>query len=163
MSIYEFSVETREGATRSLSEYKGNVCLIVNTASKCGFTPQYKELQQLYDKYRHDGFEILAFPCNQFANQEPGSDREIEQFCQVNYGVTFPVFSKVDVKGEHAHPLFKYLSVRARGIAGTSSIKWNFTKFLVNREGDVIRRYAPFVNPLKLEAKLAGLLAEKKG
>src|SRR5699024_7219251 len=133
-----------------LADYKGNVVLIVNTASECGFTPQYEGLQNLYKKYHDQGFEILGFPCNQFGKQEQGENEEIESFCQKNYVVTFPMFAKVDVKGEGAHPLFKYLTDEASGML-TDQIKWNFTKFLVNREGQVIDRYAPQTKPEKLQ------------
>ena len=126
MSIYDFRVKTIRGEEQSLADYKGKVLLIVNTASKCGFTPQYKELQELYEQYRDRGFVVLGFPCNQFGNQEPGTEEEIEQFCQVNYGVTFPMFAKVDVNGENAHPLFQYLKEKAPGVLGTKAIKWNF-------------------------------------
>lgn len=150
MTIYDYSANTITDEKKSLADYKGNVVLIVNTASECGFTPQYEGLQNLYEKYHDQGFEILGFPCNQFGKQEPGANEEIESFCQKNYGVTFPMFAKVDVKGEGAHPLFKYLTDEASGML-TDQIKWNFTKFLVNREGQVIDRYAPQTKPEKLQ------------
>jgi glutathione peroxidase len=158
MSIYDFRVKTIRGEEQSLADYKGKVLLIVNTASKCGFTPQYKELQELYEQYRDCGFVVLGFPCNQFGNQEPGTEEEIEQFCQVNYGVTFPMFAKIDVKGEHAHPLFRYLTEKAPGVFGTKVIKWNFTKFLVDRNGNVVARFAPQTKPSELKSEIEKLL-----
>lgn len=153
MSVYDFSAKTITGEDKFLSDFKGKVLLIVNTASECGFTPQYKELQILYEKYHKNGFEILGFPCNQFGKQDPGTNQEIENFCQKNYGVTFPLFEKVDVKGEHAHPLFKYLTEEASGML-TDQIKWNFTKFLVDKNGQVIDRFAPQTKPTKLESDI---------
>ena len=158
MSIYDFLVKTIRGEEQSLADYKGKVLLIVNTASKCGFTPQYKELQELYEQYRDRGFVVLGFPCNQFGNQEPGTEEEIEQFCQVNYGVTFPMFAKVDVNGENAHPLFQYLKEKAPGVLGTKAIKWNFTKFLVDRNGNVVARFAPQTRPSELISEMEKLL-----
>lgn len=155
--IYEFSVRQPNGTEKSLQEYQGKVMLIVNTASKCGFTPQYAQLQELYDKYHDKGLEILAFPCDQFAHQEPGTDEEIQQFCQINYGLTFPVFSKIDVNGSTAHPLFKYLRSQKGGLLG-GTIKWNFTKFLVDRQGNVVKRFAPTVNPTELTPDIEALL-----
>ena len=149
MSVYRFSALTITGEEKSLSDYEGRVLLIVNTASRCGFTPQYRELQELYETYRDRGLEILAFPCNQFANQEPGSEEEIQKFCETQYNVTFPLFSKVKVKGPDAHPLFKYLTESAPGMLG-KEIKWNFTKFLVNRRGEVVKRYAPQTSPWRI-------------
>lgn len=157
-NIYEFAVTTIDKKELPLSEYKGAVVLIVNTASKCGFTPQYKGLQELYEKYKDKGFVVLGFPCNQFANQEPGNEDEIQSFCELNYGVNFPMFSKVDVNGTDAHPLFKYLTETLPGIAGTKSIKWNFTKFLVNREGVPVARFGSNKKPEKLEAEISRLL-----
>jgi len=151
MTVYDYSAKTIRGEEISLSQYRGKVLLIVNTASACGFTPQYKGLQELYAKYREAGLEILGFPCNQFGRQEPGAEAEIAAFCEANFGVTFPLFAKVDVNGDGAHPLFKYLTKEAPGILGTKSIKWNFTKFLVDREGNVIGRYAPTDGPEALE------------
>jgi len=159
MSIYSFSATTITGENQPLSIYKGKVLLIVNTASRCGFTPQYAGLQKLYEKYHHEGFEVLAFPCNQFLHQEPGTEQDIQEFCQMNYGVTFPLFAKIDVRGKNAHPLFKYLVEQAPG-AFFSPIKWNFTKFLVDRKGAVIRRFAPSTPPEKLETDIIKLLAE---
>lgn len=158
MSVYAFSVKTIQGEEVSLSLYKGQVLLIVNTASQCGFTPQYKQLQELYEAYRDRGFAVLGFPCNQFGGQEPGTESEIAQFCELNFGVTFPLFAKVEVKGPHAHPLFAYLTERAPGILGTKTIKWNFTKFLVDREGNVIRRYAPGTEPGGIRRDIEALL-----
>ncbi|MEA4910113.1 MAG: glutathione peroxidase [Chloroflexi bacterium] len=157
MSIYDFNVNDAAGESHSLDEYRGKVMLIVNTASKCGFTPQYAELQSLYTGWRDKGLEILAFPCDQFAHQEPGSDAEIQEFCQVNYGVTFPVFAKIDVNGENAHPLYRYLRAEQKGMLG-DGIKWNFTKFLVDQDGRVIARYAPTVDPGQIVPDIAQLL-----
>lgn len=160
MSVYAYSARTITGEEKSLSDYDGRVLLIVNTASRCGFTPQYRELQQLYETYRHRGLEILAFPCNQFANQEPGSEEEIQKFCQTNYNVTFPLFSKVKVNGPEAHPLFKYLTETSPGLLG-KEIKWNFTKFLVNKRGEVVKRYAPQTSPKRIAKEIERLLEEK--
>ena len=157
MNIYDFVVKNNMGKEVSLNEYKGKVLLIVNTASKCGFTPQFAGLQKLYDKFGNDKFEILAFPCNQFANQEPKTDEEIKTFCTLNYGVTFPIFKKIEVNGENAEPLFKYLREKTPGLLG-DAIKWNFTKFLIDSEGNVIKRYAPATKPEKLEAKIKELI-----
>src|SRR5690625_1814794 len=150
MSVYQFSAQTQKDGEKSLSDYKDNVLLIVNTASECGFTPQFQGLQKLYEEYNSRGFEILGFPCNQFRNQDPGTDEEITHFCQSNYGVTFPMFSKIDVKGENAHPLFKYLTNEASGML-SKQIKWNFTKFLIDKNGNVINRYAPQTKPENIE------------
>ncbi|HEY2492133.1 MAG TPA: glutathione peroxidase [Paenibacillus sp.] len=160
MSIYDYQVNTIAGEEVSLSKYEGKVLLIVNTASKCGFTPQYKGLQELYEKFKDHNFEILGFPSNQFKEQEPGSADEIEQFCQINYGVTFPLFEKVDVKGNTAHPLFQYLSKEAPGVLGSKAVKWNFTKFLVDSQGKVLDRYAPATTPDKIESVIEGLLKD---
>ncbi|WP_077319466.1 glutathione peroxidase [Virgibacillus proomii] len=157
MSVYDFQVTSIDGNKKSLADYKGKVLLIVNTASKCGFTPQFKGLQQLYDTYKDKGLYVLGFPCNQFNNQDPGSDKEITQFCQINYDVTFPMFSKVEVKGENAHPLFKYLTEQAKGMF-TKHIKWNFTKFLVNKQGRVINRYAPQTKPEQIKKDIEAVL-----
>jgi glutathione peroxidase len=154
MNVYDFTVKTIRGEEQSLADYRGKVLLIVNTASKCGFTPQYKELQELYEQYRDRGFVVLGFPCNQFGHQEPGTEEEIEQFCQVNYGVTFPMFAKVDVNGENAHPLFQYLKEKAPGVFGTKAIKWNFTKFLVDRNGNVVARFASQTKPSELKSEI---------
>ncbi|OQP07359.1 glutathione peroxidase [Geobacillus sp. 46C-IIa] len=158
MSVYEFSAKTIRGEEQPLSAYRGHVLLIVNTASRCGFTPQYQELQQLYDEYQNRGFVVLGFPCNQFGGQEPGTEEEIEQFCQLNYGVTFPLFAKVDVNGGSAHPLFQHLKEQAPGALGTKTIKWNFTKFLVDRNGQVVARFAPQTKPSELKEEIEKLL-----
>lgn len=156
--VYGFDAVTLTGEPASLDAWRGKVLLIVNTASKCGFTPQYKGLQALYDRYRDRGFEILGFPCNQFGAQEPGSAEDISSFCELNYGVTFPMFSKIDVNGAATHPLFAHLKSAAPGVMGTQAIKWNFTKFLVDREGKVVRRYAPNATPESLAADVESLL-----
>jgi len=158
MSIYDFEANTLRGEEESLSKYKGKVLLVVNTASKCGFTPQYKGLQEVYDKFKDRGFEVLGFPSNQFAGQEPGESGDIAEFCEINYGVTFPMYEKIDVKGDEAHPLFKYLTKEAPGILGSKSVKWNFTKFLVDQEGRVLKRFAPKTTPDQIEADIAKLL-----
>ncbi|KTD85395.1 glutathione peroxidase [Paenibacillus etheri] len=158
MSIYDFEVNTLRGAEESLSKYKGKVLLVVNTASKCGFTPQYKGLQEVYEKFKDRGFEVLGFPSNQFAGQEPGESDEIAEYCEINYGVTFPMFEKIDVKGDEAHPLFKYLSKEAPGVLGSKSVKWNFTKFLVDQDGRVLKRFAPKTTPQQIESYISKLL-----
>jgi len=158
MSIYDFEVNTLKGEEESLSKYKGKVLLVVNTASKCGFTPQYKGLQELYEKFKDRGFEVLGFPSNQFAGQEPGESDEIAEYCEINYGVTFPMFEKIDVKGDEAHPLFKYLSKEAPGVLGSKSVKWNFTKFLVDQDGRVLKRFAPKTTPQQIESDISKLL-----
>ncbi|MBH8583954.1 glutathione peroxidase [Thermoactinomyces sp. CICC 10735] len=160
MSVYEYTVVTNQGKEQSLGEYEGNVLLIVNTASRCGFAPQFKELQELYEKYHSRGFYVLGFPCNQFGNQEPGTDEEIRNFCEINYRVTFPLFQKVDVKGENQHPLFKYLTQSAQGLLN-KEIKWNFTKFLVDRQGNVVKRFAPTTSPKKIAPRIEALLDQK--
>ncbi|MDX1296332.1 MAG: glutathione peroxidase [Sulfurimonadaceae bacterium] len=149
------------GEETSLSEYRGKVLLIVNTASKCGFTPQYEGLEALYQHYKDDGLMILGFPCNQFSEQEPGTNDEIANFCRVNYGVSFDMFAKIDVNGDNAHPLYKYLKREASGFLGSESIKWNFTKFLVDRNGKVIDRYASTTKPESLKKDIETLLAEQ--
>ena len=157
MNVYDFSVTTGDGTSKSMAQYKDSILLIVNTASKCGFTPQYAELQQLYQHYHEKGLEFLAFPCDQFAHQEPGTDAEIQTFCQVNYGVTFPIFSKVKVNGKDAHPLFTYLRNQKKSVVG-NAIKWNFTKFLLDRNGSFVARYEPAVKPLDIEGEISKLL-----
>ncbi|WP_181357815.1 glutathione peroxidase [Stenomitos frigidus] len=157
-SIYDFTATSIEGKPISLSTYQNNVLLIVNTASACGFTPQYKGLQALYDKYTSQGFVILGFPCNQFGQQEPGSTAEIQSFCEMRFGVTFPLFQKIDVNGQNAHPLYKYLTKTAPGILGTEAIKWNFTKFLVDRTGKVVSRYSSLTKPEDIEKEIQTLL-----
>ena len=149
-NIYQFEAELLEGENKSFSDYEGKVLLIVNTASKCGFTPQFAGLEKLYEKYKDQGFEILGFPCNQFGGQDPGTNDQIGEYCQRNYGVSFPVFAKVDVKGPEAHAIFRYLTNNSKGLLG-SGIKWNFTKFLVDKNGQVINRYAPTTKPELLE------------
>lgn len=158
MAIYDFQAQTIRGQEESLSKYEGKVLLVVNTASKCGFTPQFKGLQEVYEKFKDRGFEILGFPSNQFAGQEPGDSDEIAEFCELNYGVSFPMYEKIDVNGDNAHPLFKYLSEEAPGLLGSKSIKWNFTKFLVDQEGNVLKRYAPKTTPDQIVADIEQLL-----
>ena len=160
MSIYQFSVQDAHGDPHTLSEYQGKVLMIVNVASKCGFTPQYTGLQALYGKMREQGFEILGFPCDQFGHQEPGSDAEIQQFCQLNYDVSFPVFSKIEVNGAGAHPLYRYLTSQQKGSKG-EAIEWNFTKFLIDREGKPVARFASAVTPEQLSEPIQTLLATK--
>lgn len=158
MSIYDFKVKAQDGSEVALSDYKGKVLFIVNTATGCGFTPQYEGLQDLYEKYHDRGLEILDFPCNQFGNQAPGSDEEITDFCQSRYGVTFPQFKKIEVNGENEEPLYTFLKSQKKGIMG-DRIKWNFTKFLVDRNGNVVERFAPAVMPEKIDQKIAALLS----
>ena len=158
-SLYDITVDDIHGKPVKLSTYKGKVLLIVNTASECGFTPQYKGLEALYEKFHDKGLEVLGFPCNQFGAQEPGDEKAIEQFCELNYGVTFPMFAKVDVNGDDASPLFKHLKSAKKGILGSEAIKWNFTKFLVDRDGTVIGRYAPSTDPVKIAADIEDALA----
>jgi len=157
-SIYDFSATTINGEEQPLSYYKDKVMLIVNTASKCGFTPQFKGLEDIHKKYQPRGLEILGFPCNQFGQQDPGSNGEIESFCQINYGVSFPMYAKIDVNGPGTHPLFDYLKSEAPGILGSKKIKWNFTKFLVNKAGRVVKRYPPQTKPEHIENDIASLL-----
>ena len=160
-NIYQFEAELLEGDIKALADYKGKVMLIVNTASKCGFTPQFAGLEKLYEKYKPQGLEILGFPCNQFGGQDPGTNKEIGAFCQRNYGVNFPMFAKVDVKGPEAHAIFRFLTREAKGVLGRQNIKWNFTKFLVGRNGEVLGRYAPTTKPEALEADIEKALASK--
>ena len=157
-AIYDFKVKDAKGFEKTLEEYRGKVLLIVNTASRCGFTKQYAGLEELYKNYRESGLEILGFPSNQFGGQEPGSDEEIQNFCSLTFNTTFPVLSKIDVKGKNAHPLFEYLSDKARGVLGSKAIKWNFTKFLVDRNGTVVSRFASTVTPDGLEQDIKNLL-----
>ena len=157
MSIYDYNVKTMEGQEKSLNEYKGKVLLIVNTATGCGFTPQYEGLENLHEKYKEQGFEILDFPCNQFANQAPGSNDEIHSFCTLQYGTTFPQFAKIDVNGANESPLYTYLKKQKNGVFG-GKIKWNFTKFLIDRNGNVVARYAPTETPAALDKKIAAVL-----
>lgn len=158
MNIYDCGIKTMDGKNKLLSDYKGKVLLIVNTASKCGFTPQYKGLEDLYRRYEDRGFIVLAFPCNQFGHQEPGSESDIQQFCTTRYDVSFPVFAKIEVNGTTAHPLYRYLKEEKPGVLGTRAIKWNFTKFLVNRSGHVVKRYAPADKPESLMGDIEQLL-----
>lgn len=181
MNVYDFKVKSIDGEEISLSQYRDKVLIITNTASKCGFTPQYEDLQKIYDKFNAKGFEVLAFPSNQFAEQEPGTNEEVKNFCQINYGVSFPLFAKIDVRGPNAHPLFKYLTEQMpfkgfnlnHPIGGKlfgvlkerfpeylegDSIKWNFTKFVIDRNGNVVSRHEPTTSPLELEAEIERLL-----
>ncbi|MDD3320132.1 MAG: glutathione peroxidase [Paludibacter sp.] len=160
MNIYQFNAKTLQGKEISLNEYKGKVILIVNTASKCGFTPQFEGLEKLYKTYKDKGLVILGFPCNQFANQEPGTAEDISNFCTANYGVSFPMFMKIDVNGKNADPIYKYLKDVLPGTFG-DSIKWNFTKFLINKQGIPVERYAPTTKPASIEDDIKKLLAEK--
>ena len=157
-SVYDFSVKDIHGRDEKLDRYKDKVMLIVNVASKCGFTPQYKGLEALYEKMQSRGLEVLGFPCNQFGAQEPGTEQEIESFCELNYGVKFPLFAKIDVNGDGADPLYKYLKKEKPGLLGSEAIKWNFTKFLVDRKGRVIERYAPNVEPQAIAPDIEKLL-----
>jgi glutathione peroxidase len=153
-SVYGFSAALLDGRVVSLDQYNGRVLLIVNTASQCGFTPQYEGLEQLHLKYKERGFQVLGFPCNQFGAQEPGTAEEIGAFCGTHYNVTFPIFAKIEVNGPNAHPLYRFLKDRKPGIFGTQNIKWNFTKFLIDRDGNVVRRYEPSVTPEEIQADL---------
>lgn len=157
-TIADFTVNTNRGEPLDLAEKKGKVLLVVNTASKCGFTPQYDGLEALYQKYKDRGFEVLGFPCNQFGGQEPGNAEEIAQFCQINFGVTFPLMEKVDVNGPDASPVFDWMKGEAKGLMGSTGIKWNFTKFLIDREGNVVKRFAPQDSPASLEKHIEKLL-----
>jgi len=157
-NIYNFSCTNVNGEETSLSDYSGKALLIVNTASKCGFTPQYQGLQDLYKEYSGKGLEILGFPCNQFGSQEPGSDEEISLFCSTKYDVTFPLFSKIKVNGPAAHPLFKFLTSSKPGLLGSEKIKWNFTKFLINKSGEPIKRFSPQTTPEQLSSDITDLL-----
>jgi glutathione peroxidase len=159
-NIYDFKADSLNGAPVDLDTYRGKVLLIVNTASNCGFTPQYKGLEEVYQQFKAKGVEVLGFPCNQFGAQEPGAAEEIGAFCEKNYGVTFPLFAKIDVNGSAAHPLFKHLKSEAPGLMGTEAIKWNFTKFLVKKDGTVYKRYAPQTEPKELMRDIEKLLAE---
>lgn len=156
--IWEFTATTIDGCEQSLGDYRGKTLLVVNVASKCGFTPQYAGLEELYETYADRGFAVLGFPCDQFRNQEPGNEEEIQQFCSLNYGVTFPMFAKIDVNGEHAHPLYKWLRSQKGGLFN-DRIKWNFTKFLVGSSGEVIERYGSVTKPHKLTGDIESALA----
>lgn len=158
-SIYDFSVTDIKGKRVALEAYQGKVVLIVNTASKCGFTPQYEGLEAMYKKYADKGLVVLGFPCNQFGSQEKGSEQEIESFCSLNFGVSFPLFSKVDVNGPEASPLYQYLTAAAPGLLGSRRIKWNFTKFLVGKDGQVIARFGPTTKPEEMESAILKALA----
>lgn len=157
MKFYDFKAKKINGQEVEMKDYEGKVVLIVNTASKCSFTPQFAELENLYKEYKDSGLEILGFPCNQFAKQDSGSNEEIHSFCQLNYGVSFNMFEKIEVNGKNAHPLYRFLKDEQGGIMG-SDIKWNFTKFLIDRDGNVVKRYAPIVKPSKIESDIKDLL-----
>ena len=157
-SIYDYKVDDSQKNPVSLSDYKGKTLLIVNVASRCGLTPQYKGLQELYSKYSNKDFEILAFPCNQFGAQEPGSNEEIQEFCDINFNVSFKIFDKINVNGSNASPLFKHLKNEAKGVMGSEAIKWNFTKFLIDNNGSVIKRYSPQTTPDKIDKDLSKIL-----
>lgn len=159
MGFYDFNATAMGGKDISMREYEGKVVLVVNTASKCGLTPQFEELEKLYSKYKGRGFEILGFPCNQFANQDSGTNKEIQEFCQLNYGVTFTMFEKIDVNGDGAHPLYKFLKEEKSSLLG-KEIKWNFAKFLIDKKGMVHKRYAPTTIPAKIENDIEKLLEE---
>jgi glutathione peroxidase len=157
-SIYDFSAKTIDGDEQPLAAYRGNAMLVVNVASKCGFTPQYAGLEALYRRYRDAGLVVLGFPCDQFGHQEPGDEAEIRKFCSLNYDVSFPMFAKIEVNGANAHPLYAYLKHAAPGLLGSEAIKWNFTKFLIGRDGTVVRRYAPTDTPEAIEKEIAAAL-----
>lgn len=157
--IYDYSFEMKDGSEVSMGDYEGKALLIVNTASKCGFTPQFEGLEYLYKKYADKGLMIIGFPCNQFGSQDPGSNDEIVEFCQLNYGVSFPMAGKIEVNGKNTHPVFEFLKKAAPGLLGSEKIKWNFTKFLVNADGEVVERFAPATAPEKLESAIEKLLA----
>ena len=158
MGIYDISAKTIDGSDKKLDAYKGKVLLIVNVASKCGFTPQYKGLEALHRKYQGKDFEVLGFPCDQFGHQEPGDENEIKNFCSLTYDVSFPMFAKIDVNGANTHPLYQFLKSEATGILGSEGIKWNFTKFLIGRDGQVVERFAPTTTPQALEGAVEALL-----
>lgn len=158
MSVYDYSAKTLDGQDVSLADYRGQVLLIVNTASKCGFTPQYEGLETLYRDYKDRGLTILGFPCNQFGAQEPGNAEEIASFCSLTYDVTFPMLAKIDVNGPSAHPLYAFLKKEQKGLLGTEGIKWNFTKFLIGRDGEVVERFAPTTKPEDLKVAVEALL-----
>lgn len=158
MGVYDFEAKTIEGKDQKLADYKGKTLLVVNVASKCGFTPQYKGLEELYRQYKDKGLVVLGFPCDQFGHQEPGDEAEIKSFCSLNYDVSFPMFAKIKVNGDEAHPLYKYLKSQEKGFLGTEFIKWNFTKFLVDEKGEVVKRYAPTDTPKAIAKDLAAML-----
>jgi len=157
-SIYDFSAKTIDGKQQKLDAYRGKTLLVVNVASKCGFTPQYEGLEALYRKFSGQGLVVLGFPCDQFGHQEPGDEAEIKNFCSLNYDVSFPMFAKIDVNGSDTHPLYKYLKHEAKGLLGSEAIKWNFTKFLVDKDGEVVKRYAPTDTPQGIEKEVAAAL-----
>lgn len=157
MKFYDLEAKLLNGQTKSMADYSGKTVMVVNTASKCGLTPQYEGLENLYQKYKDDGLVILGFPCNQFGNQEPGDANDIEEFCQVNYGVSFPIFEKIEVNGRNTHPVFKYLKSKLGGLLG-SSIKWNFTKFVVDKNGKPVKRFAPTTKPEAMEDYIKKML-----
>jgi glutathione peroxidase len=157
-SVYDFKAKTIDGDEQSLGQYKGKAMLIVNVASKCGFTPQYTGLEAMYKKLKDKGLVVLGFPCDQFGHQEPGDEEEIKNFCSLNYDVSFPMFAKIEVNGETTHPLYRYLKAEAKGVLGSESIKWNFTKFLIDKDGNVVRRYAPTDKPEEIEKDVSKLL-----
>ncbi len=157
MTFYDFEAERLDGTLESMSTYKGKTVIVVNTASKCGLTPQYEGLEKLYETYKDKGLVILGFPCNQFGNQEPGTADEIQEFCQLNYGVSFPMFAKIEVNGKNTHPIFKYLKSKLGGLLG-SKIQWNFTKFVVNKQGTPIKRFAPISTPESMEDYIKEIL-----
>lgn len=159
-TVYEFSANNIQGEAVSLNDYQGQVLLIANVASKCGFTPQYEGLEKLYEDYADQGFAVLGFPCNQFGSQEPGSEEQIVEFCTMNFGVKFPMFAKIDVNGDAAHPLYQHLKTAAPGVLGSKKIKWNFTKFLVGKDGQVVKRYAPTTKPADIAADIEAELAK---
>ncbi|CAA0101475.1 Hydroperoxy fatty acid reductase gpx1 [BD1-7 clade bacterium] len=158
-NVHDFTCKTINGEDQPLKDFSGKIMVVVNTASKCGLTPQFKGLESLYEKYKDQGVVVLGFPCNQFANQDPGSETDIAEFCQMNYGVSFPMFAKINVNGSGADPLYNHLKEEAPGLLGSKGIKWNFTKFLVDQNGKVIKRYAPSDQPEKMEADINKLLA----
>jgi glutathione peroxidase len=160
MNVFDFQATSLDGKPVDLAQYRGKVLLIVNTASKCGFTPQYQGLETVYRELHGRGLEVLGFPCNQFGSQEPGTEEEIGAFCEKNYGVSFPMFAKVDVNGDDAHPLWKFLKGEAPGVLGTEGIKWNFTKFLIGRDGKVAKRYAPTTKPEEIAGDIEKLLEQ---
>jgi glutathione peroxidase len=158
MNVFDFQAKLLDGSLADLDQYRGKLLLIVNTASQCGFTPQYRGLEALYQRFREQGLVVLGFPCNQFHKQEPGTEAEIGAFCERNYGISFPLFAKIDVNGADAHPLYKHLKHAAPGVLGLEAIKWNFTKFLVNRDGSVFKRYAPLTTPDHIAGDIQALL-----
>lgn len=160
MNLQDIAVQTIDGTPQTLADYQGKTLLVVNVASKCGFTPQYKGLEELYQRYKDQGFAVLGFPCDQFGNQEPGTEADIAQFCSLTYAVTFPMFAKVEVNGAHAHPLFKALKSAAPGLLGSEGIKWNFTKFLVDATGQTVKRYAPTDTPASLAKHIEAMLPD---